>query len=100
MNTDKQIEIYQANDGSTQINVQFEQDTVWLTQAQMGHLFEKNKRTISEHIRNIFKEGELDEKLVVKKSRTTTQHGAIEGKTQTSNVNIYNLEGIVSFCRL
>ena len=96
MNTDKQIEIYQANDGSTQINVQFEQDTVWLTQAQMGQLFEKNKRTISEHIRNIFKEGELDEKLVVRKSRTTTQHGAIEGKTQTSNVNIYNLDVIIS----
>ncbi|CAG2532797.1 Fic/DOC family protein [Maribacter dokdonensis] len=96
MNTDKQIEIYQANDGSTQINVQFEQDTVWLTQAQMGQLFEKNKRTISEHIRNIFKEGELDEKLVVRKFRTTTQHGAIEGKTQTSKVNIYNLDVIIS----
>src|SRR6056297_56062 len=96
MNTDKQIEIYQANDGSTQINIQFEQDTVWLTQAQMGQLFEKNKRTISEHIRNIFKEGELDEKLVVRKSRTTTQHGAMEGKTQTSNVNIYNLDVIIS----
>ena len=96
MNTDNQIEIYQANDGSTQINVQFEQDTVWLTQAQMGQLFEKNKRTISEHIRNIFKEGELGEKLVVRKSRTTTQHGAIEGKTQTSNVNIYNLDVIIS----
>lgn len=96
MNTDKQIEIYQANDGSTQINVQFEQDTVWLTQAQMGQLFEKNKRTISEHIRNIFKEGELDEKLVVRKSRITTQHGAIAGKTQTSSVNIYNLDVIIS----
>lgn len=98
MNTDKdkQIEIYQANDGSTQINVQFEQDTVWLTQAQMGQLFEKNKRTISEHIRNIFKEGELNEKLVVRKSRTTTQHGAIAGKTQTSNVNLYNLDVIIS----
>jgi len=96
MKTDKQIEIYQANDGSTQINVQLEQDTVWLTQAQMGQLFEKNKRTISEHIRNIFKEGELDEKVVVRKSRTTTQHGAIAGKTQTSSVNIYNLDVIIS----
>lgn len=62
----------------------------------MGQLFEKNKRTISEHIRNIFKEGELDEKLVARKSRTTTQHGAMEGKTQTSNVNIYNLDVIIS----
>ena len=47
MNTDKQIEIYQANDGSTQINVQFEQDTVWLTQAQMGQLFETNVQFLS-----------------------------------------------------
>lgn len=69
MNKDNQIEIYQAKDGSTQISVQFEKDTVWLTQAQMSHLFEKNKRTISEHVRNIFKEGELEEKVVVRKSR-------------------------------
>lgn len=96
MEAQNQIEIYQAKDGSTQINVQFEQDTVWLTQAQMGDLFEKNKRTISEHIGNIFKEGELEEKLVVRKSRTTTQHGAIEGKTQTSKVNLYNLDVIIS----
>lgn len=96
MNEDNQIEIYKAKDGSTQINVKFEQDTVWLTQAQMGQLFEKNKRTISEHIRNVFKEGELEENVVVRKSRITTQHGAIEGKTQTSNVNLYNLDVIIS----
>ncbi|MCK0115348.1 RhuM family protein [Gelidibacter sp. F63206] len=96
MDKQNQIEIYQAKDGSTQINVQFEQDTVWLTQAQMGQLFDKNKRTISEHISNIFKEGELEDKVVVRKSRTTTQHGAIEGKTQTSNVNLYNLDVIIS----
>jgi len=91
-----QIEIYQANDGTTQINVQFEQDTVWLTQAQMSDLFDKNKRTISEHIRNIFKEGELEEEVVVRKSRHTTQHGAIAGKTQSTQVNLYNLDVIIS----
>lgn len=96
MKEQNQIEIYQAKDGSTQITVQFEQETVWLTQAQMGQLFDKNKRTISEHISNIFKEGELDQKVVVRKSRTTTQHGAIEGKTQTLNVNLYNLDVIIS----
>lgn len=96
MKKQSQIEIYQANDGTTQITVQFEQETVWLTQAQMGQLFEKNKRTISEHIRNIFKEGELEEKVVVRKSRTTTQHGAIEGKTQNSKVSLYNLDVIIS----
>jgi len=96
MKKQSQIEIYQANDGTTQITVQFEQETVWLTQVQMGQLFEKNKRTISEHIRNIFKEGELEEKVVVRKSRTTTQHGAIEGKTQSSKVSLYNLDVIIS----
>src|SRR5690606_33887286 len=96
MKKQSQIEIYQANHGTTQITVQFEQETVWLTQVQMGQLFEKNKRTISEHIRNIFKEGELEEKVVVRKSRTTTQHGAIEGKTQNSKVSLYNLDVIIS----
>lgn len=96
MSTQSQIEIYTAKDGTTQINVQFEQDTVWLTQAQMGQLFDKNKRTISEHIRNIFKEGELEEKVVVREFRTTTQHGAIAGKTQTSIVKLYNLDVIIS----
>ncbi|MDX2248154.1 MAG: RhuM family protein [Bacteroidia bacterium] len=96
MSTQSQIEIYTAKDGTTQINVQFEQDTVWLTQGQMGQLFDKNKRTISEHIRNIFKEGELEEKVVVREFRTTTQHGAIAGKTQTSSVKLYNLDVIIS----
>ncbi len=96
MDAQNQIEIYKAEDGTTQIDVKFEQDTVWLTQAQMAQLFDKNKRTISEHIRNIFKEGELEERVVVRKSRTTTQHGAIEGKTQLSSVNVYNLDVIIS----
>ena len=96
MKNQNQIEIYLADDGSTQINVQFEQETVWLTQAQMGQLFDKNKRTVSEHILNLFKEGELEEKVVVRKSRSTSQHGAIAGKTQTTNVNLYNLDVIIS----
>ena len=54
MKEQNQIEIYQANDGTTQIKVQFEQDTVWLTQRQMAELFGKDVRTISEHIQNIY----------------------------------------------
>ena len=61
-----QIEIYQANDGSTQINVQFEQDTVWLTQAQMAELFETSPQNITMHLKSIFKEEELDESSVCK----------------------------------
>ena len=62
MSSANPIEIYTAEDGQTRIDVRFEQDTVWLSQAQMVELFEKNKRTVSEHIRNIFRENELEEK--------------------------------------
>ena len=96
MKIKNQIEIYKANDGSTQINVQFEEDTVWLTQAQMAELFGKGRTTITEHIKNIFDEEELVEKVVCRKSRQTTQHGAIEGKSQTNNVTFYNLDVIIS----
>ena len=70
--------------------VRLEDDTVWLTQAQIVALFQKAKSTISFHISNIFKEGELDEKVVVRKNRTTTMHGAINGKIQTHEVAFYN----------
>jgi hypothetical protein len=73
-----------------------EEESVWLTQAQLCELFQKSKATISEHIKNVFEEGELDEKVVVRKFRTTTQHGAIAGKTQELEVNGYNLDVIIS----
>lgn len=91
-----EIIIYQNPDGNIKIDVRLEEETVWLTQAQMAELFGKDKRTISEHIGNIFREGELDEKVVVRKFRTTTQHGAIAGKTQEVEVNGYNLDVIIS----
>ena len=91
-----EILIYQNPDGNIKIDVRLEEETVWLTQAQMGQLFGKDKRTISEHLGNIFKEGELDENVVVRKFRTTTQHGAIAGKTQEVEVNGYNLDVIIS----
>lgn len=88
--------IYENKAGNITIDVRLEDETVWLTQAQMAQLFGKDKRTISEHIANIFKEGELDEKVVVRKFRITTQHGAIKGKTQEVEVNGYNLDVIIS----
>ena len=91
-----QIEFYQANDGSTQIIVQFEQETVWLTQAQMAELFGKGRTTITEHINNVFTEGELVEEVVCRDSRHTTQHGAIKGKSQSKDVKYYNLDVIIS----
>ena len=87
--------IYQSDEG-VRLDVRLENKTVWLNQEQIGALFNKSKATISEHISNIFKEGELDEKVVVRKFRTTTQHGALEGKTQSKEVKYYNLDVIIS----
>lgn len=62
----------------------------------MASLFNKGRTTITEHIQNIFKEGELDENLVCRESRHTTQHGAIKDKTQNVSVKYYNLDVIIS----
>lgn len=91
-----EVLIYQSEDGTIKVDVLFEGETVWLTQSQLGTLFGKSKATISEHIKNIFEEGELNEEVVVRKFRTTTQHGAIEDKTQSRDVNYYNLDVIIS----
>lgn len=91
-----EIIIYQSDDGIIQLDVRLENETVWLTQDQLSLLFNKAKSTISEHISNIFKEGELDESVVVRKFRITTPHGAIEGKTQIHEVLCYNLDVIIS----
>ena len=88
--------IYKTEDGKVKIETHFENETVWLNQAQIGELFQKSKATISEHIKNIFTDGELDEELVVRNFRTTTQHGAIKGITQSKNVKHYNLDVIIS----
>ncbi|MDR1170726.1 MAG: virulence RhuM family protein [Prevotellaceae bacterium] len=91
-----EIVIYQSPDGTTKIDVRLEDETVWLTQAQMGELFGKGRTTITEHIRNIFVEGELQEEVVCRKFRHTTQHGAIEGKLQEVTTQYYNLDVIIS----
>jgi len=96
MDNNGEILIYQNSDGSIKIDVHLEDETVWLTQDQMATLFGKAKSTINEHIKNVFAEGELVEKVVVRKFRITTQHGAIVGKTQEVEVNGYNLDVIIS----
>jgi len=91
MNNQKgEIVIYQAKGGKTALEVKLQQETVWLSQAQMCDLFDKNKRTISEHIRNIFKEGELSENSVVRNFRTTAKDG------KSYEINYYNLDVIIS----
>lgn len=65
------IIIYQSEDGLTHIDVKVENETVWLNQSQMAELFQRDKSTISRHIKNIFDEGELDRNSVVAKNATT-----------------------------
>lgn len=87
MNQSK-IGIYQAQDGKTSIDVKLEQDTVWLTQAQMAELFQKDQSVIARHIANVFKEGELD-----KNSNMQILHNTLSKYKPTS---IYNLDVIIS----
>ncbi|MCL2511669.1 MAG: virulence RhuM family protein [Bacteroidales bacterium] len=91
-----EILIYESPNGNIKIDVILEDETVWLSQEQMTLLFGKGRSTITEHIRNIFVEGELQEEVVCRKFRHTTQHGAIAGKTQEVSVKYYNLDAIIS----
>jgi hypothetical protein len=95
MNTGE-ILLYQNTAGDIKIDVRLEDETVWLTQEQIATLFGKGRSTITEHISNVFEEGELSEELVSRNFRLTTQHGAMEGKTQTKEVKHYNLDVIIS----
>ncbi|RGM42072.1 RhuM family protein [Agathobacter rectalis] len=85
-----EILIYQTDDGQTNIEVKIEDDTVWLTQQQLTELYQCSKTNISEHIKHIFEEGELDKDSVVRKFRTTADDG------KTYNVTYYNLDMIIS----
>lgn len=85
-----EFNIYQTEDGLTNINVKMYDETVWLTQQQLVELYQSSKANVSEHIKHIFEEGELEEPLVVRKFRTT----AADGKNY--NVNYYNLDMIIS----
>lgn len=88
-----EIVIYQTDDGQTKIDVRFEDETVWLTQAQLVDLYQSSKANISEHIKHIFEEGELDEGATVRKFRTVQIEGTREvGREQT----FYNLDMIIS----
>ena len=90
------IIIYNTDDGKASVSLLTKDGTAWLNQAQLAELFGKAKSTISEHIKTIFEDKELDEKVVVREFRTTTKHGAIEGKTQSKNVKYYNLNMIIA----
>ena len=91
-----EIILYQTEDGKSRIEVRLQGDTVWLNLDQLAELFQRNKSTISRHIKNVFEDRELSKDMVVAYFATTTQHGAIDGKTQTHLVEYYNLDMIIS----
>jgi hypothetical protein len=84
------IILYQTEDGRTRIQCRFENETIWLTQKLMAELFNKDVRTINEHIQNIFAEGELTEESVIRKFRIT----AADGKSY--DTQHYNLEVVIA----
>lgn len=88
--------IFKTADGKVNIDVYFHDETLWLTQKLIAELFQKDRSVITRHLKNIFTEGELDEKVVCAKFAHTTQHGAMEGKTQKKEVLYYNLRAITA----
>jgi hypothetical protein len=91
--SNSEIILYQTEDGTTKIEVRLENETVWLSQLQIGELFQKAKATINEHIKNIFEEGELEESSTVRNFRTVQ----LEGKRKVErDVTFFNLDVIIS----
>ncbi len=95
---DKELEflIYKTPEEDVAVSAVIKDETIWLTQKAMAELFGVGVPAISKHLKNIFKEGELEEKVVISILETTTEHGAIEGKTQTKPTRFYNLDAIIS----
>jgi hypothetical protein len=91
--SNSEILLYQTEDGQTKIDVRLEEETVWLSQAQMVELFQTTKQNISLHIKNIYEEGELDEISTVKDYLTVQTEGKREVQR---NLKFYNLDVIIS----
>lgn len=91
-----ELVIYESKSGDIKLDVNLENETVWLSLEQMSKLFGRDKSVISRHIRHVFEEEELEIEKVVAKFATTTKHGAIEGKTLTHFVDYYNLDVVIS----
>ncbi len=93
MSTDKQIEIYQSDDGQTQIEVHLQADTVWLNRQQLAELFGRDVKTIGKHVNNVFSEGELERGVTVAKFATVQTEG---GRAVERHVEHYSLDVIIS----
>ena len=95
---DKQMEmvLYHSNEGDVSVDAYIMDESLWITQKAMAELFGVQVPAISKHLKKIFEEGELDEKVVVSKMEITTPHGAMEDKSQTHNVDFYHLDAIIA----
>ncbi len=91
--TKSELILYQTEDGKTRIEVRLRDETVWLSQKLMAELFQKDVRTINEHIANIYEDGELTPEATVRKFRTVQSEG---GRTVGRDVDHYNLDVIIS----
>ena len=91
-----EIVLYRPDEMAEHIEVKINEETVWLNRQQIADLFARDIKTIGKHINNVFDEGELEKAVVVAKFATTTPHGAIIGKTQTTQTEFYNLDVIIS----
>ena len=91
-----EILLYKTDNAEVKVEILLQNENLWLTQAKMAELFDVQKAAISKHLKNIFADGELDEKVVVSKMETTTPHGAMAGKEQKKLTNIYNLDAIIA----
>lgn len=96
ISTDIQFILYNLPDEEGKVQVIIRDETLWCTQKAMAELFGVGVPAISKHLKNIFEEGELEENVVISKMEITTQHGAIEGKTQHIETKFYNLDAIIS----
>lgn len=96
MNKELQFLIYNTPQENVKIDVAVKEETIWLTQKAMATLFDVQVPAISKHLKNIFEEGELNEKVVVSILEIATQHGAIADKMQIKDAKFYNLDAIIS----
>ena len=83
----KYIIVYSTPEGDVRVNAIVKDETIWLTQKGIAELFDVGVPAVSKHLKNIFAEGELQQELVISKMETTTQHGAVDGLTQSRETN-------------
>ena len=95
-NRQMEMILYHSDEGDVSVDAYIMDESIWITQKSMAELFGIDISGISRHLNNIFKSGELDKEVVVANFAITTQHGAIPGKTQTTDTMYYNLDAIIS----